>query len=405
VAIGFYSASLGVSAASLVVNTASLATLIAGTVQAGQVAGRMGGDESLVEDFCESTEMDLNLAAEFEAQKAKLWQAREAARIAMEEAGAQLDEDKAVIEACRAGLGTALSESSVNLVGGGTCSLPGTYGSFCPALVTYLNQYTEFQADMSSLYPTLYAAEWALAETEEGIAEMEAKMAATNRNLADVQAEINAAVASYQEALEKAGLSGAALANAVAQKRADLETSYDEDYQNAVSELQALQTLKTTQQTAVSNAKAELETAIAGLTDPASVSNETRCGEQEPDEPPPPLVACAEKYYELCGEAYQLIAKPVTTTETVTINTADGGSYTMNYTKEYTGQFHAHWTDYESKKTLFETADEIHGEFAATPPPAAPECSPAGNDGTVKVWSVTDAVEVLRRVDKRSVLQ
>ncbi|MDR1274918.1 MAG: hypothetical protein LBL72_00775 [Candidatus Accumulibacter sp.] len=372
VAIGFYVASIAVSAVSLVVNIAAMGTLIGGTVQAGLVMGRLGGEEeaaALMNQLCTNVaKADENIAdasAELEKTKADLKAARDEAEAKLKAAETKLNGDKAVIEACRADLDAALAESPVNLEGGGVCSASGAYGDFCPALANYRDAYAGFQvagfqAD-KYLYQALYEAEWALAETEKGITEADAKIAATDRNDPAVQAQIDAAVLQFPQAQRAA-------------KKLELEARYDKEHQDAVNKRAALVTLKPGQETAVTTARTALDTAIGLLTDPASVSNATQCNSEG-------TVDCAGKYQALCGDAYTRIKN---------------------------GTVHVDWTTYESRKTLFDSANESYQKLAAISSPTATSCAAASVDGKVIVWpsdGTGGARDVLSRVDKRSVLQ
>jgi hypothetical protein len=310
----------------------------------------------------------------------------------------KLNGDKALIEACREGLDLALALTPVNLAGGGTCTASGAYGEFCPALADYRDAYVDFQAKEDKLYGDVYDAELALADTEQGIVDADRKIAATDRNDSAVQAQIDVAVAQYEALLPGSG----------ADKRAELEASYDQEHQDAINKRAALVSLKSTQETAVTNAKKVLANEIATLPDPASVTNDgaVQCDSKTVD--------CAGKYQALCGAtynpAYQLISKPVTVTDTVTYTTKDDPptTYTTKYTRTFSGQLHVDWADYENKKTVFESADKVYKQFDAMSTPSATPCAAASVDGKVIVWpsdGIGGARDILRRVDKRSVLQ
>jgi hypothetical protein len=308
----------------------------------------------------------------------------------MEAAETKLNGDRDVIEACSAGLDAALTELPA-VEGGGMCST-GTYGGFCSALTGYGEQYAAFlQEEMDTLYRNLYDAEQLLAETEEGIAEATMKMAATDRSDPGVQAQINAAVAQYEALLPGSG----------AGKKVELEARYDQEHQAAVQKRDDWITLKSGQEAAVTNAQATLDAAIDLLIDPAIVTNDTQCGNDG-------TVDCAGKYQELCNDAYELISEPVTVTDTVTYTTKDEPptTYTITNTHDFTGQFHADWADYENKKMLYDSANENYEKLAAMLDSGfAMECKAIDKDRKVEVWPVWGAEEVLRRVDKRSVLQ
>jgi hypothetical protein len=396
-AAALYVASIAVSGVALVVNTAAMATLIAGTVQAGQVLWRLSGEDEAIEkmkDFCERKDSALpdeimeGLAESIENLKNQ----RDRAKQEMDDAKAVLDADKEIIEACRANLGTALAEYPP-LEGGGTCSA-GTYAAICPALANYEDLYADFlQEDPSSPYQALYDAEQALAGTEKGMAAAQKKMEATDTTKPAVQAQIEAAVLQFPPKDRDA-------------RREELKERYKQEYQEAAEELGELESDKPTQQTAVTNAQNALDDEIKELAAP--VPGSAPCNNEG-------TVDCAGKYQELCGDAYVLISTPVTKTHdmtyTVTYPVDDQGhtqtyTYTETYNHTFSGQFHVDWTDHESKKEWYESASANYETLANVKLPAAEQCKSIDEtDRQVEVWPVEAAVEVLRRVDKRSVLQ
>jgi hypothetical protein len=374
VAIGLYGASIGVSGVSLALNIAAMSTLIAGTVKAGQVMDRLGGDaSSLMDEFCEGTEVDAGVQAEYEKAKQKMEAEKNTKKAEMDAAKILVDADDANIQSCIDGLGAV--QNPVNLEDGGTC--PGTTYSATCGFTAYQKSYQNFQNTKETLYENLYAAGQALEEADNRMQVLKEEI----DNYSDVQDEIDDDVEAYRQNLIAAGVTEPALSAAVEKKRTEIKSSYDQKYLAAVAEWNALDSSRQAKVDSVNQAKAALGQAIAQVPDPDSVASSFTCAN------PSGTLDCVSKFKGLCGNAYGVISMAYGDP----CPNADNGAY-------------CRWIDYEGRRKLHDEVEAQYDQFTATGPPSSQPCS-LTSDGTVLVWSVDEAKEVLRRVDKRSILQ
>jgi hypothetical protein len=411
VAIGFYIASLAVSGVSLVVNIAAMSTLIAGTVKAGQVADRLDVDNvaEMMDAFClgtkvpevdvddgSGTPIEYDVGEAYEYTRQTLEAQRADAESRMNAAKALVDADDTRIKACIDALG-AVTANQVTVEGGASTDIctatsdgATSYGATC-RFTTYGQGYVNFQTATRktppNIYSNLYDAELALQEADKRVADLTVEIAIQTEKIAT----IDTTMAAYKQTLITAGAVEPALSIAVDKKRTETLTEYQQKYDAAVAERDDLNVARPAKVAAVTVAQTALDTAIASVPNPGAVPNPAYPLCTAPDALKDKALDCASKFQAVCGNAYTVV------TATTMCSNATG-----------VNQAYCHLADYEYKKKLYADAVARYTQFTANGPPTSPTCAIAASDGKVIVWSsdgTSGAREVLRRVDKRSLLQ
>jgi hypothetical protein len=303
-----------------------------------------------------------------------LWEQREAARVERDAAQVAEKADADAIAKCLDGLDTA-GELPVGQIEGGICP-DTTYNATC-AYASHRSLFVPFSHENPYLYRARYEAEWARNDADSKIAASVVEMAATNMGDPAVQAVIDAAVDSYAQILP-AGPEHDAL---VAARRTDLTNSYNERYQAARAQKDTLEASIPALDANVTTAKADIDAAIA-----LAASSSPAAGATCPSDTSR-ILDCAVKFDQLCADARSAVGS--------TIGLPD-------LTVENQGYYH--WRLFQSRQKLFEEADARYQQIAAAPS-SFPDCASAAADGEVLSSSVADAMDILRRVDRRGILQ
>ncbi|MDR0771391.1 MAG: hypothetical protein LBE75_09425 [Burkholderiales bacterium] len=412
VAIAFYTAEIVTSTIALVVNIAAMGTLIVGAVQAGLVVSRLGGNEDLVTNFCDATAADPSVQDEvnkgIQDAKDKLWNAAQKAKSAMDTAYGKLGGFETTVNTCYQGLRQAVTETtptlSVAVAGNPACTNPASFTYESCGFTTVGDAYQKFYSGSGGgrdgLFGGRYSAEKELEETKERISNLDKEIEETDTSRAAVQTQINNSVNEYRATLNGKGLSPAKIEEACAKFRANLVEEYNTRNNKAKTERAALVASLPALETAIQTAKNAITNAVNAL--PASVANQTAtCTTPAGDV----TIPCATKYSSLCSNARSAIRNEYWEMNYPSLVACEwlSGREDRAVCREY--NYYAAWLDYYRKKELYEETLKQYNSFVANLPSTGGFNCAAGTDGKVVVFPVNEAVEILRKVDKRSMLQ
>jgi predicted nucleic acid-binding Zn-ribbon protein len=405
VAIAFYSAEIVTSTIALAVNVAALGTLIGGTVQAGLVVSRLGGDDTLIDRFCDATSQDPEVESKIQEALEKtekdLEKAVRDAKNAMDRAYAKLGGFESVVDACYERLRQAVTETTPPLfVGTSQCTNPASFTYEKCGFTAIGDAYEKFysKGGRDDLFKKKYDAEKKLEETKEKISNLNKEIDETDVSKPAVQAQINNSVDAYRNTLSH--LDPARVEEACAKFKNDLIAQYNKRNLDATNERNALTASLPGLESDIQNAKQAIDAAVNAL--PAAVSNQTdKCNNPAGDV----SIPCNGKYSSLCDSARVAIkseywrlnygSAPDCFLATMQTNN--------NICNDY--NYYSAWLEYYRKKELYEEALARYNNFMANKPSTGGFSCAKGMDGKVLMFPVNAAVDILRKVDKRSVLQ
>jgi hypothetical protein len=347
-AIALYVTSIATSAVALAANIAAAEILAAATADVGAIASRMDIDASdSLEIICET------VSGSGEGVNT----ARDKMKATVDIAENKMKEAKKALDTYQKDLKTKLDACSPIL----DASCTSVKNSYLP----FIN--AEASNGILALYRTQVETSQKLAEINEKIKAAEKKMSETNTGDADVLAKINVDAAS---ACEQAGNRPACEASYQEQ----YQSGYQEEYQKALAEKNALASLLPAAQTAANAAQKavnDAHQAIPPIPHPVT-------------DPPTPNPCSAPKYEEKCKPAYDLLTQK----------------------RQGTYAWYSLWSDDRYQTEAYKEAKKTLDELPTAPDIA---CNATINGGgRVVIWRTegnAGAGEVVRRVDKRSLLQ
>lgn len=418
-AIGLYVAGLAVSVVAVGLSIAAEGMLIAATVYAANVVSAVGGDTSLISTFCDKAQNLVDKATllkNLNDQRASLVTTRDNAQAARDAAKAKYDAVTNAINACYNGLSN--NEPQVTMVvstpsGNTTVTCTATQSDARTAcfdtasLHNAIPDYASFR-DLS-LYQAQQAAQQNLDVAQKNLADLNSKIA----ELQDTSS-IDDVVNTYRNALIQNNFPGDIDAQ-VAAYRANLEQRRQDDLAAAISQrdalnaqISALQAARDAATAAVTNAQNALQNASTSDVLITCTAPNSGTG----------TAACQATYNNYCSyplQIYDSLGFIITETDlryailTPRFQVAGersscGSSSAVSCAYPY---YYSVWLEYQEDDQLYQTTVTqiavVDSNIQAVNNMDFSSCA-SGSDHLL-LWSVDDATEVLRRVDKRGVLQ
>jgi hypothetical protein len=418
VAIGLYTAAIVASSVALALNIAATGIQIAATVNASKIYGRMGGDldDEAVQDAQDQACAAIAQAdaANLEAYLGELARAKDAmdaAETAMNDAEADLDaytllldtSANTCLQALRSTDNSTPGPLQCKAVTNGDCSVlcpAATYQTCFPSsfssLKTSYEQFEETPKPIETLYQERYELLVELTEREKEMNKAAQEADATDTSEPAVQASIANTAASICQ-------SPNAAADCVDKNILRLTADYDARHTDAVAKRDAAATQVTQTQTSLTAKEAEIAAAAAPVAN-TSVPDVTCPGNAEV------TILCADHYEDSCSDAREYVTRKTwkhlgygdsAGCQSALTDPANCDRPAYNFLYD---RYHLAERGYQEAKARF---DEIDAKEEPQPTfGEGEECTLIGDvDGLVEIWPPDDAKEVLRRVDKRSVLQ
>ncbi len=395
VAMAAYGIALAASSIAIAVNTAAVVMLAGGAIAAGVVVYRLNGDTDLVNEFCSNLDESIDedaLNEQLEEQKEEARETVEDARTAMNAAENRFNAAKVIVDGCYNGLGTAASQSVLAATTSNTtftCT-SHTYGDTC-GFTTLRSSYGKFYGSsrdqlFGKLRDTFNAHQEALKKKEI----LTQKKDTIIDSMSDEK--INSAVDEYKNTINASGELTESQLNILGEKkRVELLAKYQKDLDTVNTDLNDLDTQIPVLEAAMNAAKNEYQIAANAL--PESINNPSiSCTSPEQSG----TAQCNTKYQQLCGEAHVYITTFLPPLFCVFLE------IDPDLCDEFA--YYALWKDYQDKRFLYEKARENYNTIINTTFPSPATCAP-GTGSRVVIWNIDDAIAVLRKVDKRGVLQ
>jgi hypothetical protein len=450
VAIAAYLASAVVSAVSIAVNTAATGVLIGGAITAGVLAHRLDIENServsdALQRVCdEMNSSDINSAiadakkdAAEKVEEArqgmlgaeKNWNAYYSATYTPAEPGdppafkfeQKVKDCNSILTrtgidnnlVCRLGANGTYRPCSQQTITGADGN-PANADSYCPG-ATYqrcfasgspsvIDRYAPFVSNsIVNRYQARLDAKQALEDLEGEIKALDQKILDTDTTRGSVRDAITTAVNSYCANCPSAQNPGCVKTTCEANYRTTLTADYDAQNLQARADRTAKINQRAARQNTLANAEAAIRYAHTRAEDggggPPYTAPDATC-----PNPTTVRIYCDRPYWfnnPSCAPAYNAIIQTY----------ADYKGYGPNcqwLDRSLTAYecdasaYETLWSLYEKKKEAYLAAKDAYESF-----PDAPviDCAMEGGDGKVTIWTTGAAREVLRRVDKRSVLQ
>jgi hypothetical protein len=246
-----------------------------------------------------------------------------------------------------------------------------------------------------------------VAENEQGIKAAEDKMAATNSAGCTDEA-INVRVEDYGQSLESQGIPEDDLAQKKEEYRTMLEAlcsnpKLAEQYNKALAEKTALETARPGLVDTLGAAKQAINLPAGAISKiPTSILPQY-CNKYIEEGSPPNteivthtfLIDCDGQYQGACENAIRTLTQPYEDIVACPSGASDGFCEEPHH--------YALWLDYQRKKEFYKEAKKT---YCNLPEVSSQPCDGViTGTGVIKIWRDDAAEEVLRRVDKRGVLQ
>ncbi|GHU31385.1 hypothetical protein AGMMS50256_19770 [Betaproteobacteria bacterium] len=423
VAMALYAASAVVSTISLSINLASTGILIGAAANAGLIGSRLDLDLSdELETICEkmdTSEVNEEIDENEEIKKKKkeaeknLEDARKARNKALEEWNKYYETNpnfKKQVEDCNSllsktgndGLWCFSSEGSMGLCSSScaSASYSNCFGTGPDsANPTLIAQYAPFVDDsITDLYQVHMEAEQKVKDFERKIAMANKKIEDTDTDSADVQKAIADAA---KDACK--GAKDSDKPTCEAGQRTRLTEGYSAQHSKAENERNGLDSQLTDARTVLTNAKNAIENAHE-VPAPALVAP-ARC----PETGSSTLILCNIHYLSSCGPAHDSITqfyrdyKEYDSVEDC-LDDGDDDHPLTAYECEAPA-YEMLWALYQQREAAYQAAQEQYEKISDMSVDTITCNSTVNGDGNVVIWTSDAAKEIVRRVDKRSVLQ
>ncbi|GHT95552.1 hypothetical protein AGMMS49545_18710 [Betaproteobacteria bacterium] len=430
VAIAAYTVSSITSGVAIGVNIAATTLLVTAAVNTSNIAARLDVDVSKkMEALCEKADLTAAQKAIVEA-KEEAEKARDDAREDMQEAKKELDDYQAALKSeldtCKAVVedkstadaGLICQAGSSIFASSGTCHSVGVSHS-CPSAsydacfnvdsigASVLNPLARsvrssyqpfFTGDISTWYAERIVAELALAQIENDLDEARKRKAEAEAPTEDT---ITKAAESYCTSCPGTGNPSCVKATCIAEQISKLQAEYTAQLAKAEADIASLESAKTTKTDELN----VLKTKIA-----AAHEIPEKAPDQECPGKPAVTILCDTPYANACTEARKILSQSYEAFKKIPLDNCgtDAHELTKKLDRAYCEAPAGYTLEklYLEKKAIYEQTNEA---YASLPDASALfptiSCAAGTGGGMVVILSSDHAKEVVRRVDKRSVLQ
>ncbi|MDR2112103.1 MAG: hypothetical protein LBQ62_03215, partial [Candidatus Accumulibacter sp.] len=408
IAIGLYIASIGTSVAALVVNVSATAVLVGAAIDASVIAARLNLDVSEeMDDICKSVELEeIEENEDMIRARERLADVLQNAKDEMDEAREELDDYEGTLETplktCNdvlahtgnSGLGCSSGGTEAlcsNSSGGAYCANAKNSVCFAVGNPSTKDRYALFvnpaedDGGIKALYRELLEAERKYSEFDKKIEALDKKIEKTDINDSDVQDAIN----KYAEQSCK----NAPNPNCKDIRRDQMTKQYQAQHDKAVADKAALVAGKV-------DAKAKLVEERAKVADAHELKTVSVVSNKPCPDDSSVTIRCEKAYTDACDTASSRLMKKFRdsiydpdTDCSLGVNEGQCESY----------HWYIKWGQYALKKEKYDEAKKAYDK-ASEPLPSF-DCAMGVGDGKVVIWTSEAAGEIVRRVDKRSLLQ